>query len=767
MIRLIFRINYNWLMNNSISNLISNHLNNLNSNPFELLGSRTIGTEDNILIWEIRTYMPYADKVLLLLDDKEEIEMNALYEPYFFECKIRIEKLPLYRFKIIENLNEKKIYDPYFFTNRKMSDLDFHLFSEGNHHHIYEKLGAHLIEIEGVKGVFFSLWAPNAINISVIGDFNHWDGRVHQMCKYHNSIWELFIPGTTEGDSYKFKIKTKDGTFHDKTDPYGYFSEIRPKTASIVSNISKYNWNDSQWMQERKTINPLNKPISIYEIHLGSWLHESFSKELQVLGGEYEAVKVSDAKGEGRFLSYYELTERLLPYVLELGYTHIQLMPIMEHPFDGSWGYQVTGYYAPTSRYGRPEDLMYFIDKCHSVGIGVILDWVPGHFPKDGHGLGYFDGTHLYEHENPMKGEHKEWGTLIFNYGRNEVKNFLIANAMFWFEKYHIDGLRIDAVASMLYLDYLRKDGEWEQNIYGGNENLEASNFLRHLNSVLFQYFPGILSIAEESSTYPMVTGMTDRGGLGFNLKWNMGWMHDMLDYFALDTFYRKYNQNYITFSMWYNYTENYMLALSHDEIVHGKRNILNKMPSDNWQKFANHRCLFAYMFCHPGKKTMFMSMEFAQWNEWNVLTDLDWQLLEYDTHSRTKIFFSDLNTLYKNESTLFERDFDRNGFEWIDCSDTENSVISFIRRGEDYNNFVIVVCNFTAKTHFHYRIGVPENGFYTEIFNSDLSKYGGSNQGNFSGVWSKQWLVHNFHYSLEICLPPLSVIVLKKTKSG
>ena len=753
-------------MKNNISNQIYNHLNNLNSNPFELLGYHEIKRENNISEWEIRTYMPYADRIILLLEEKEEVEMSQIHEPYFFECTIQKEELPLYQLKIIENAKERLIFDPYSFPYRKLSDLDYHLFSEGNHHHIYEKMGAHIVELNGVRGVFFSLWAPNATGVAVIGDFNRWDGRVHQMRKYHDSIWELFIPGLREGESYKFRIKTKNGDLLEKTDPYGYSQEVRPKTASIVSDITKYEWNDSKWMQKRQKEDPLDKPISIYELHLGSWLHEDSSKKTQLLSGESEPVIVSEYKGESRFLSYYELSIRLIPYVLELGYTHIEIMPIQEHPFDGSWGYQVTGYYAPTSRYGKTEDLMYFIDKCHQNGIGVILDWVPGHFPKDGHGLSYFDGTHLYEHDNPMKGEHKEWGTLIFNYGRNEVKNFLISNAVFWFEKYHIDGIRIDAVASMLYLDYLRKDGEWEQNIYGGNENLEASIFLRQLNSILFQYYPGIISIAEESSTYPMVTGMTDRGGLGFNLKWNMGWMHDMLDYFAIDTNNRKYHQNFITFSMWYNYSENYMLALSHDEIVHGKRNILNKMPSDIWQKFANHRCLFAYMFCHPGKKTMFMSMEFGQWNEWNVLTDLEWQLLEYDTHSRTKLFISELNHFYKNESALFEKDFDRDGFAWIDCSDTNNSVVSFIRRGNDYHNFVVVVCNFSPTTHFHYRIGVPENGFYEEIFNSDLSKYGGSNQGNHNGEWSKQWLVHNFHYSLEICLPPLSVIVLKKTKS-
>ena len=745
---------------------IYNHLNNLHSNPFELLGYHEIGKDNDTTEWDIRTYMPTADKITLLLEDGSEIDMKSIYEPFFYECTVLSKEFPFYRYNITEDSKERKIYDPYSFHNRKISDYDFQLFSEGNHHHIYEKMGAHLVKINGVSGVFFSLWAPNAINVSVIGDFNRWDGRIHQMRKFHDSIWELFIPGLVDGDLYKFKIKSKEGNVVEKTDPYGTLQEIRPKTASKVYNLNHYKWNDSEWVKKRGLSQPLDKPISIYEVHLGSWIHESSSKKTKLLSGESDPVLVSEFKEESRFLSYYELSEKLLPYVLELGYTHIEIMPIQEYPFDGSWGYQVTGYYAPTSRYGNPEDLMYFIDKCHSKGIGVILDWVPGHFPKDDHGLSYFDGSHLYEHQNPMKGEHREWGTLIFNYGRNEVRNFLISNAVFWFEKYHIDGIRIDAVASMLYLDYLRKEGEWEQNIYGGNENLEAVSFLRQLNSILFQYYPGILSIAEESSTYPLVTGMTDRGGLGFNLKWNMGWMHDMLDYFAIEPIHRKFHQNLITFSMWYNYSENYMLALSHDEIVHGKRNILSKMPSDNWQKFANLRCLFAYMFCHPGKKTMFMSMEFGQWNEWDVSRDLDWQLLSFDTHSKTKLFFSDLNSFYKNESALFERDFDRDGFEWIDCSDTDNGVVSFIRRGKDFHNFVVVICNFTPTTQNHYRVGVPENGYYREIFNSDLSKYGGSNQGNHTEQWSKHWLVHNFHFSLEVCLPPLSVIVLKKIAS-
>lgn len=473
-------------------------------------------------------------------------------------------------------------------------------------------------------------------------------------------------------------------------------------------------------------------------------------------------VQVSELNPGARFLTYRELTTKLIPYVKELGYTHIELLPIAEHPFDGSWGYQVTGYYAPTSRFGTPADFMYFVDECHANGIGVIVDWVPGHFPKDGHGLAFFDGTHLYEHADPRKGEHKEWGTLVFNYNRNEVRNFLAANALFWFDKYHIDGMRVDAVASMIYLDYCRKPGEWVTNQYGGRENIEAADFIRQVNHLIFSYFPGILSIAEESTSWPMVSWPTYVGGLGFNLKWNMGWMHDMLDYFHMDPWFRQFHQNNITFSMWYNHSENFMLALSHDEIVHGKSNMIGKMPGDEWQKFANVRCLFTYMFAHPGKKTMFMSMEFAQWSEWNVWADLEWHLLQYERHQEVKRFFTELNYLYRSEPTLYTLDFAPEGFEWIDCSDNRHSVVSFIRRAKDSEEFVVVVCNFTPQPHAHYRVGVPVAGFYTELFNSDARKYGGSNMGNLGGKWTDEWWFHNRPHSLDLCLPPLAVLIFK-----
>jgi 1,4-alpha-glucan branching enzyme len=478
------------------------------------------------------------------------------------------------------------------------------------------------------------------------------------------------------------------------------------------------------------------------------------------------SVSVAELKPHARFLTYRELADRLIPYVKELGFTHIEVLPVAEHPFDGSWGYQVTGYYACTSRYGPPQDFMYFVDQCHQNGIGIIVDWVPGHFPKDGHGLAFFDGTHLYEHADPRQGEHKEWGTLIFNYGRSEVKNFLTANVLFWFDKYHIDGIRVDAVASMLYLNYNRKDGEWVANQYGGCENIEAADFLRHMNGILFNYFPGALSIAEESTTWPMVSWPTYVGGLGFNLKWNMGWMHDMLDYFSMDPWFRQFHQNNVTFSIMYAFTENFMLALSHDEVVHGKSNMLGKIPGDDWQKFANLRCLYGFMYAHPGKKTLFMGMEFGQRSEWNVWGDLEWHLLQYEPHQQLKQFVAELNHLYRREPALYTQDFDYAGFEWVDCNDNRHSVISFLRRAKDSNEFILTICNFTPQPHSHYRVGVPEAGFYVELLNSDARQYGGSNMGNLGGKWTDEWSFHNRPYSLDLCLPPLCTLMFKLDRS-
>ncbi len=738
-------------------------ISNLHHDPFEVLGSHPLEKKGTVESWVVRAYLPTAEAAWVIFPDKRsEYEMRSVHHPHFFECIIETPELANYQLRLKEGERERVIFDPYAFSSAQLTDFDLHLFAEGNHHRIYEKLGAHPTEIDGVKGVYFAVWAPNARNVSILGDFNQWDGRQHQMRKRNNNAWELFIPEVKVGAKYKYEIKNWEGHIYEKSDPYGFHQEVRPKTASIVASLDNYKWQDEEWLERRRKTDPLSQPVSVYEVHLGSWLHASSQEKTPLLKGDSEPVQVSELNTGARFLSYYELAHKLIPYVKELGYTHIELLPIAEHPFDGSWGYQVTGYYAPTSRFGTPEDLMYFVDQCHQNGIGVIVDWVPGHFPKDGHGLAYFDGTHLYEHEDPRKGEHKEWGTLVFNYSRNEVRNFLVANVLFWFEKYHIDGIRVDAVASMLYLDYCREDGEWLPNEYGGRENLEAADFLRQVNNLLFEYYPGSLSIAEESTAWPMVSWPTYVGGLGFNLKWNMGWMHDMLDYFHMDPWFRQFHQNNVTFSMWYHHSENYMLALSHDEVVHGKSNIIGKMPGDEWQKFANIRCLFAYMFAHPGKKTMFMSMEFGQWSEWNVWADLEWHLLQYQPHQQLKQFFADLNGLYKQETALYERDFSEEGFQWIDCSDNSHSVVSLIRRAKNPNEFIIAVCNFTPQPHSHYRIGVPEAGFYTEIFNSDSGKYGGSNMGNLGGKWTDQWWFHNYPNSLDLCLPPLGVLILK-----
>jgi 1,4-alpha-glucan branching enzyme len=745
---------------------------NQHHDPFEVLGPHQF-EENGKTSWVVRAYLPNAEAAWVVRpEERLEYPMQAVHHPHFFEAKLETTELTNYQLRVKEGEHERVLYDPYAFRSPLLTEFDLHLFAEGNHHRIYEKLGAHPTEIDGVKGVYFAVWAPNARNVSLLGDFNHWDGRKHQMRKGDSGVWDLFIPGLNVGEHYKYEIKNYDGHIYEKSDPYGFQQEVRPKTASIVTDLDSYEWNDAEWMEHRRHTDPLTHPISVYEVHLGSWLNASSAEPATLPNGETEpVVVVSELRPGARFLTYRELAHRLIPYVKELGFTHIELLPIAEHPFDGSWGYQVTGYYACTSRYGTPQDFMYFIDQCHQNGIGVIVDWVPGHFPKDGHGLAFFDGTHLYEHADPRKGEHKEWGTLVFNYSRNEVRNFLVANALFWFDKYHIDGIRVDAVASMLYLDYCRKDGEWVANQYGGRENIEAADFLRQTNHAIFSYFPGVVSIAEESTDWPMVSWPTYVGGLGFNLKWNMGWMHDMLDYFHMDPWFRQFHQNNITFSMWYHHSENYMLALSHDEIVHGKSNMLGKMPGDEWQKFANVRCLFTYMFAHPGKKTLFMSMEFGQWSEWNVWGDLEWHLLQYEPHQTMKRFMTDLNKLYRSEPALYTQDFAQEGFQWIDCSDNRHSVVSFIRRSKDLDEFVITVCNFTPQPHSHYRVGVPEIGFYTELFNSDAKEYGGSNMGNLGGKWTDDWSFHNQPYSLDLCLPPLGVLILKldrkKTKAA
>ncbi|WP_036907026.1 1,4-alpha-glucan branching protein GlgB [Prochlorococcus marinus] len=725
--------------------------------PFSILGPQPFKDK-----WIIRIWMPEASAVELIIRETKIKLQNPNHE-WIFEGIIEKDPGTDYQIKVNRGGIEHVQHDPWCFRKEWMGEIDRHLFAEGNHHHIWRKMGAHLTEIDKKQGVMFCLWAPHAKSVSVIGDLNSWDGRHHPMQKRLGGIWELFIPGLNEGDLYKYEIRTDKGHCYEKADPYGFQHEVRPAKSSVISKIDSFQWNDQSWISNRDNRDPLEQPISVYEMHLGSWMHASSDDPFINSNGEHRApVPAADMKPGSRLLTYKELANKVIPYVKERGFTHIELMPISEHPFDGSWGYQVTGWYAPTSRFGSPDEFRAFVDSCHKEGIGIILDWVPGHFPKDQHGLAYFDGSHLYEHSDPRVGEHKEWGTLIFNYSRNEVRNFLVANLIFWFDQFHIDGIRVDAVASMLYKDYLRPEGEWIPNEDGGNENFEAVRFLQQANHVLFQHFPGALSIAEESTTWTGVTKPTDMDGLGFNLKWNMGWMHDMLDYFEIDPWFRQFNQNNITFSICYNFTENFMLALSHDEVVHGKSHLLHKMPGDDWQKYANTRALLAYMWTHPGKKTIFMGMEFGQRQEWNVWDDLQWDLLNYEPHKGIQKLVDDLNNLYKREPALWRNDFDEYGFQWIDCDDNKNSVISFMRREKTDGEWLVIVANFTPQNHSNYRIGVPVDGFYEEIFNTDASQYGGSNLGNMGGKSTDLYNIHGYENSIDLCLPPLSVLVLK-----
>lgn len=627
---------------------------------------------------------------------------------------------------------------------RILTDFDAYLMGEGTHERAYEKMGAHLVEVDGKKGVHFSVWAPNARQVYLFGDFNNWHSESHPLTSSNSGIWTLFVPELSEHAVYKYRVVSQSGESFEKADPYGFAMEQRPRTASVVADLDRYQWSDGDWISRRAEHQALDRPISIYEVHLGSWR------------------KVPDEKWGSRYLTYRELADELIPYVVDMGYTHLELLPIAEYPFDGSWGYQVLGFYAPTSRFGGPEDLMYFIDKCHENQLGVILDWVPAHFPKDGAGLNFFDGTHLYAHTDPRQGEHQDWGTMIFNYGRNEVRAFLISNALFWIDKYHVDGLRVDAVASMLYLDYSREEGQWLPNQYGGRENLEAISFLRKMNEVVHGVFPGVLTMAEESTSWPMVSRPTYTGGLGFSLKWNMGWMHDTLGYMSKDPVHRKYHQNDMTFGLLYAFHENFILPLSHDEVVHGKGALLNKMPGDEWQKFANLRVYYGFMWAHPGKKLLFMGCEFGQWQEWNYDTSLEWDSLNAANHHGLQQMVQDLNGLYKNEPALYENDFEESGFEWIDASDTDNNVLSFIRKAKSSAEFLIIVSNFTPVPWHGYRIGVPQSGQYNEIFNSDSENYWGSNMSNDGGLITDSIPMHGHQQSLSLILPPLATIMLK-----
>ncbi|CAD7772207.1 MAG: 1,4-alpha-glucan branching enzyme GlgB [Candidatus Methanoperedenaceae archaeon GB50] len=635
---------------------------------------------------------------------------------------------------------DKVIYDVSLFT-----DYDIYLFKQGNHFRLYEKLGAHLMTVNNIQGAFFGVWAPNAANVSVIGDFNGWNTETHplRMREDGSGIWEGFIPHIKQGTLYKYHIVSKYNHYEvDKGDPYAFYWEVSPKTASIVWDLS-YEWKDSAWMTNRYKSNNLQSPFSIYEVHLGSWRRVP--------------------EENNRFLTYREMADYLVKYVKDMGFTHVEFMPLMEHPFYGSWGYQTLGYFAPSSRYGTPQDFMYLIDCLHQHGIGVILDWVPSHFPNDEYGLAYFDGTYLYEHAEPKKRFHPEWNSYIFNHGRYEVRAFLISSALFWLEKYHIDGLRVDAVASMLYLDYGRKEGEWVPNEYGGRENLDAICFLQKFNEIVYKNHPDIQTIAEESTAWPMVTRPTYVGGLGFGMKWNMGWMHDTLEYFSKEPIYRKYHHNQLTFSIWYAFSENFLLPLSHDEVVHGKGSLLSKMAGDDWQKFANLRLLFGYMYTHPGKKLLFMGGEFGQWQEWYHEESLHWHLLEYPHHQGIQKWIRDLNHFYRNEPALYELDFQPEGFEWIDFSNWEESIIIFVRRDKSTKDIILVVCNFTPVPRYNYRVGVPEGGFWKEALNSDAQVYGGSGHGNLGGAEAAPIPWHGKNYSLSLTLPPLGVLIFKK----
>jgi 1,4-alpha-glucan branching enzyme len=625
-------------------------------------------------------------------------------------------------------------------THSLFTDFDIDLFKAGKHYKLYEKLGAHLIELNGVKGVYFAVWAPTAQAVSVVGDFNYWTQGEHvlQVRWDSSGIWEGFIPNLEQGSLYKYKIQSNiDGVVTEKADPFSLYCEKSPHTASVVWDLN-YNWKDNKWMESRAAHNALTKPYSVYEVHLGSWKRGPHN----------------------RFLTYVELADELVQYVKETGFTHVEFMPIMEYPYDPSWGYQLTGYFAPTSRFGKPQDFMFLVDKFHQAGIGVILDWVPSHFPDDAHGLGFYDGSHLYEHPDRRKGYHPDWKSLVFNYGRNEVRAFLISNAVFWLQQYHVDGLRVDAVASMLYLDYSRKDGEWEPNVYGGRENLDTMSFLKEFNEVIYANFDGVQTIAEESTSFPMVSRPTSVGGLGFGMKWMMGWMHDTLAYFQKETVYRKYHQNELTFSMTYAFTENFMLPFSHDEVVYGKKSIASKLPGDEWQKFANLRLLYGYMFTHPGTKLLFMGCEFGQSDEWSFEKSLDWHLLDYDTHLGIKRIITDLNQLYKTQPALYEKQFTKEGFEWINYSDHQNAVLSYIRKGNDPKEYVVVVCNFTQVVRENYRIGLSQKGNLVELFNSDSPLYGGSGVVQSGSLKIEASPYDGRDYSIELTLPPLSVTV-------
>ena len=710
----------------------------IHNNPHHILGMHEC--IDDLYI---NAYLPGAKVVNAIeVSTRKKYTLVSERVPGFFSVVIKDKKPFEYKLNVrFDNGDEVTYFDPYVFEP-VIDPIDISLFNEGKHYSIYEKMGAHPMTVDGVEGVLFAVWAPNADRVSVVGNFNNWDGRRHPMRKLdYSGIYELFIPGKLVGEIYKYEIKAKSGQVFMKSDPYAFSSEVRPANASRIVDIS-YKWKDAAWMEKRKNKNTDEQPMAIYEMHLGSWKRPTDGRE---------------------FYNYRDIASLLADYLLMMNYNYVELMPIMEHPYDPSWGYQVTGYYAPTSRYGSPADFMYFVDYLHSKGIGVILDWVPAHFPKDEHGLGRFDGTALYEHEDPKRGEHPHWGTYIYNYGRNEVRNFLVANALYWAEKYHIDGIRIDAVASMLYLDYGRGDGEWLPNIYGGNENLEAIDFIKELNSKMHELHKGVIMIAEESTAWPMMTHPVEAGGLGFDYKWNMGWMNDFLNYMKLDPLYRKYHHNDLTFSMVYAYSEKFILVLSHDEVVHEKGSMIAKMPGGYEDKFSNLRVAYGYMMTHPGKKLLFMGQEIAQFTEFNENAEVDWSLFEFDAHVFMQGYVKELNELYKTEPALYELDSSPEGFTWINCNSANTSLLSYVRKGKKESDTLLIICNFTPMEHKAYKLATPSGGRWQEIFSSDNNRYGGEGRNNKTVKQAKKAECDGQEHYISVTVPPLSISVFKK----
>ncbi len=719
----------------------------VHENPAAVLGPHEVEADGRRAL-AVRAFLPDARQAWLVnpRHHSQRQPMQRIHPAGLYEAIRPLhEDTPRrgYCFRIENAQGETDIMHDSYAFDPLFTEFDLFLLGEGRHYELYHKLGAQVRQIDDVTGVNFAVWAPNAAAVSVVGDFNSWDARKHMMRKHIPSgVWEVFVPKLAPGEKYKYQIKTRDGALLEKTDPLAFAAELPPRTASVVADLSSHRWNDARWMQRRAEQSPMDQPLSIYEVHLGSWRR--------------------DAKAKHGWMNYRDLAHELVDYCKQTGFTHLELLPIAEHPFTGSWGYQIVSYFAATSRYGTPEDFMYFVDYCHQHDIGVILDWVPAHFPRDGHGLMRFDGTPLYEHADPRQGEHPDWGTLIFNYGRHEVRNFLTANALFWLDKYHVDGLRVDAVASMLYLDYSREQGEWIPNRYGGRENLEAIEMVKEFNEQCHEKFPGVLTIAEESTSWGGVSRPTYTGGLGFSMKWNMGWMNDTLAFMRHNPIHRRHHHNELTFSLIYAFTENFIMPLSHDEVVHGKGALLDQMPGDLWQRFANLRLLYSYMWSHPGKKLLFMGSEFGQWEEWNYEAGLQWSLLEWETHQGVQTLVSDLNALYRREPALHELDFDGLGFEWIDCHSSDMSVLSYIRKAKNPADHLLVCCNFTPVPRENYRLGAPTGAYYQEIFNSDSQYYGGSNVGNYPGVQADKLTHHGRPYSVKLTLPPLSTIVLK-----